>query len=1095
MKINYDLSVNSHLIFKKLIMELKIAFFIIMVSVPNIFANPTYSQVAKVSLDMENKSLEQVMDEIERQSEFYFILNQKQIDINRVVDIKVENKLIPEILQELFNGTKVNYAVFDRKILLTTDPLENEFLSKSSFIESQQKSITGTVTEKSGIPIPGVYVRVTGTTQGTMTDSGGKYSIIIPSGSKSLTFTFIGMEPQEISIGILTQINVTMVESDFSLEEVVVTGYGTSLKKDLTGAASNIRSNDFNQGALTNPLQAIAGRAAGINIVQTGSEPGASPSIRIRGITSLIGGNDPLVVVDGIQGNLELLNQVPPSEIESVDILKDASATAIYGSRGAAGVILVTTKKNKAGKFTAEYNGTVSFDAIARELKLLNAEEWRQQATIWGVGTNADHGASTDWYNLLIKKGYTQNHTLAFGGGSENFSYRGSLTAILQNGLVLNSTNNNYTGRLQATQKAFDNRLTLNLNLSSGITNTIGSPTSIGRANYTGNLISNTYVSRPTDPVFNSDGTYFLDQDEYLYVNPYAVAQEVTNEGINNNLFGSFRADLEIIKGLTAGWFGSWRKADRSWGYYAPPKSTIQDAIVNKGIGNITSDLQDERLMDISLNYKKAFGNHNLEAIGVYEWQNQTYQGSFVQGRGFIADITTYNALQLGDITKVQPGDMSSYKNDRLLVSFLGRVNYSLLNRYLLTLSIRRDGSSVFGTSNKWGNFPSASIAWKINEEPFMSNLKFIDQLKLRVGYGTTGNQQGLGPQRSLELVGGSGYAYFNGNVVTNFGTIQNANADLKWETRYQTNVGIDFGLFDNRLYGVLDAFTSTTKNLLFNYNVPQPPYPFGSVTANVGSLLNKGIEITLNYQAIRSKDITFTIGGNISFLRNKVLDLSGSINGIPLITNYVNWGINSYLIEGQPIGTYNILRHLGKDDTNSETVVDVNEDGIIDQGSQSPDRSIMGSALPTYTYAFTPSLNYKNLTISMAWLGSGGNKIYNSIKQNFSFFEALGRSNLLNSSIEYGLFTTKYSSDLWLENGSFLRFENLTIGYQFNAERLKYVSSFGLSLIGNNLALFTKYSGLDPEINVNGASGSGADSGIYPRTRSIAVGFNIIFK
>jgi iron complex outermembrane receptor protein len=602
-------------------------------------------------------------------------------------------------------------------------------------------------------------------------------------------------------------------------------------------------------------------------------------------------------------------------------------------------------------------------------------------------------------------------------------------------------------------------------------------------------------VSRPTDPVFNSDGTYFFDQNEYLYVNPYAVAKEVTNEGKYNNLFGSFRADLELIKGLTAGWFGSWRKADRHWGYYAPPKSTIQAAMVNKGIGNITTDFQNERLMDISLNYKKVFGSHNLEATGVYEWQNQTYQGAYVQGRGFIADITKYNALQLGDITKVQPGDMSSYKNDRTVISFLGRINYSFLDRYLLTLSIRRDGSSVFGANNIWGNFPSASVAWKINQEPFMSNLKIFDLLKLRIGYGVTGNQQGLAPQKSLELVGGSGNAFFNGNIVTNFSTIQNANSDLKWETRYQTNIGIDFGLFKNRLNGTLDAYTATTKNLLFNYSVPQPPYPFGTVMANVGSILNNGIEATLNYQVIRSKEITLTLGGNVSFLRNKVLKLSGEINGIPLHTNYVNWGSNSYLIEGEPVGTYNILKHLGKDVANAETVVDANEDGKIDQGSQSLDRSIQGSALPTYTYAFTPSLNYKNFTMSMVWLGSGGNKIYNSIKQNFSFFEALGRSNLLASAIDYGLFTSKYGSDLWLEDGSFLRFENLTIGYQFNTEWSKYVSGFGLSLNAQNLATFTKYSGLDPEINVNGGSGSGGDYGIYPRTRSISLGLNIIFK
>ena len=501
--------------------------------------------------------------------------------------------------------------------------------------------------------------------------------------------------------------------------------------------------------------------------------------------------------------------------------------------------------------------------------------------------------------------------------------------------------------------------------------------------------------------------------------------------------------------------------------------------------------------MDLSLNYKKSFGEHNLEAMGVYEWQSQTYQGNQSIGRSFINDATTYNAIQLGDITKVKPGDISSYKNDRVVISFLGRINYSFKSRYLLTLSMRRDGSSVFGANNKWGDFPSASVAWRLNEESFMSGIESLNELKLRAGYGVTGNQQGLRAQQSNELVGANGVTYFNGSR-TNYSVYQNANPDLKWETRYQTNVGLDFAMFDNRLFGSIDAYSATTKNLLFDYAVSQEQFLFPTLTANVGSLRNEGLEFTLNYVVLRNDNMSLTLGGNVSFLRNEVLELSGELNGDKLNTDYAGWGTNLYLIKGQPVGTFNILSHSGKDANNEETVVDQNGDGIIDQGNQSPDRTMQGSALPTYTYAFNPTFTYKNFDMSLTFRGSGGNKIYNQVKPKFSYFENLGKSNLFASSTEEGLYTSKYGSNLWLEDGSFLRFENINLGYKINTGKMKHITGLRVSLTASNLYVWTKYTGLDPEVNVGGGNSDtkfGIDNGIYPRTRSIALGLNVNFK
>ncbi|MFV5701525.1 TonB-dependent receptor [Flavobacterium sp. XS2P12] len=1069
-------------------LKLKLTTLLLLVAMFNIRAN-TYAQKTKVSLELNNTTVETVIETIEQKTDFRFIYKMNDIDLNRIISIRVKDQTIDVVLEKLFKGTGTDFKVRDTQIIL-----KKPLIEKTDEKFYLKKTIKGKVSDENGMPLPGASIIEEKTKKGVITDANGNFEITVEDSDAMLLISYIGYKQRRVSANQDNSI-IQLFPETTTLQEVVLIGYGSSTRKDVTGAVSSIAAKDMNQGAVVNPLQLISGKMAGVNITQTGSEPGTAPSVRIRGISSLIGGNDPLVVVDGVQGNMDLLNQIPPSEIASMDILKDASATAVYGSRGAAGVIIVSTKKNKAGKTSVEYSSSMAIDYIPKKLDMLNANQWWQQAQLVGVPASANHGSDTDWYGILTKSGATQTHTLSFGGGTDKFSYRASISAILQDGVVINTSNQKYIGRIQATQSAIDDKLKLTFNLNSGITNATNSIGSIGRAAFTSNLITNAYVMRPTDPVYNTDGSYFTDPNVFQYLNPYAAAQTVTNQGKYDNLFGSLKADLDLYKGLTAGWFGSWRKTNSTNGYYLPAESTNAYAIDQKGYANISNNSQNERLMNISLSYKKVFGDHSINALALYEWQNQTYQGHFAQAKGFINDIATYNALQLGDLSKVQPGDISSYKNDRTLVSFLGRINYSFLNRYLFTASIRRDGSSVFGVNNKWGDFPSASVAWQIDKEPFMANQTIFSELKLRGGYGVTGNQQGLFPQNSISLVGGSGVTYFGGQQITNFNVTQNANADLRWETKKQTNIGVDFALLNNRIRGTVDVFTATTDNLLFDYTVPQPPFPFNTIKANVGSLLNKGLEVALGYDLIKTENSTLTLAGNVSLLRNKVLNLSGSINGVPLNTDNVSWGPSSFLIAGQPIGTFNILHHTGKDNANSETVLDVDGNGIIDQGNTSPDRLIKGSALPTYTYAFNPTFQYKNLDASMLWRGSGGNKIYNGLRSSLSYLENIGKANILDSAIPLGLFTSKYGSDLWLEDGSFLRLENVTVGYNFHFEKIKYIESVRLSLTGNNLLLITPYSGIDPELNMSGSNGFGGDNGIYPRTRSFAFGLNVKFK
>ncbi|KOS05605.1 TonB-dependent receptor [Flavobacterium akiainvivens] len=1069
----------------KIDLKLKLTTLLFLVAMFNMKAS-SYAQ-STVTLNLNNTTVEKVIEAIEQSTDFRFVYSLSDVELNRTVSIRVKNEEIAGVLKKIFKKTDTNYIVRGTQVMLKrTAPVFWPTLI--------QEPVKGRVVDEFGMPLPGATVMEDATRKTTVTDEDGNFEINVSGPDAVLSITYLGYQTKTFTAS-QNPGTIALVPDAAQMEELVVVGYTSTSKKDVTGAVGSISAKDMNQGAITSPLQLMSGKLAGVTVTQTGSEPGSAPYVRIRGISSLIGGSDPLVVVDGVQGDMNLLNQIAPGEIASMDVLKDASATAVYGSRGAAGVIIITTKKSKAGTTSVEFSANTSFDFIPKKLDMLSADQWWQQAQLNGVPASANHGSDTDWFDIMTQTGFTQNYNLSFGGGTDKFNYRASVTAILQDGVVIESNNKRYIGRLQATQKALDDRLKLTFNLNTGTSDINRMVASIGRASFTSNLITNAYLMRPTDPVYNTDGTYFTDPNVFQYLNPYAVSQTVTSEEQNDNFFGSLRADLDVVEGLTASWFGSWRKSSSSNGFFLPVESTSANAIDQKGFANISDNRTNEKLMNMSLNYRNTFGSHAIDVLGLYEWQNQMYQGNYSQARGFINDITTYNAMQLGDLSAVRPGDISSYKNDRTLVSFLGRVNYTFKERYLLTASLRRDASSVFGANHKWGNFPSASAAWQIEKEPFMANQTTFNELKLRVGYGVVGNQSGLGPQNSLSLVGANGVTYFGGQQITNFAISQNDNADLRWETKKQANIGVDFAMADNRLRGTVDVFTAKTDDLLFSYTVPQPPFPFPTIMANVGSLRNEGIEASLAYDVISTDDMSLTLAGNVTFLRNEVLSLSGSINGVPLNTNNVGWGPSTYLIEGQPIGVFNILQHESKTDQNAETVVDRDGNGIIDQGNTSPDRYLAGQSLPKYTFSFNPTFRYKDFDFSMLWRGSGGNKVYNGLRSALSYTENIGRSNILASAVPLGIYTSQYQSDLFLEDGSFIRLDNATIGYNLNVKDNKYIEGLRFSVTGSNLILITDYTGIDPELNFTGGNGAGGDNGIYPRTRTIALGLNVRFK
>jgi TonB-linked SusC/RagA family outer membrane protein len=1123
MKKKFDLWVHSNPTLKKLIMELKIAILIIVVGVSNVFATPTYSQVAKVSLDMKNRSLEQVMDEIESQSEFYFIFNQKQIDVNRTVDIQADNRLITDILPELFKGTNVNYVVFDKKILLTTDPIENNLLAIASTNEPQQKQITGTITEKNGTPMPGVNVVVTGTTQGTLTDGAGKYSIEVPQGSKSLTFSFTGMVSQEISIGILTQIDVTMIESTVGLDEVVVIGYGTQKKGDVTSSVATVKSDNFIKGSVTDAGQLIQGKVAGLAIISPSGDPTSTTQILLRGNTSLMGQNQsPLILIDGIPGDMKT---VVPQDIESIDVLKDGSAAAIYGTRGTNGVIFITTKRAGGNnKSTVEYSTYFSTQTIARKLNLSTAADFRQQIKDGFRTTQmADNGTSTDWLKEITRKPLIQDHNLTFRGGNDKTNFLVNLNYNNTQGLFLKSYNQVFSGHIDLNHSMFDNKLKFNVNLFSSSSKWNG----FNSWDYTQACRQN-----PTSPVKNADGTWFQELTKFEYQNPVSDIYE--SDGQTNNVVGRYKGAVVYtpITGLKLSGVFSYGKTTQENGYSETKQnvSTLRDN--RNGYANTGGYESVDRLAELTAEYSKSVNKHNFTILGGYSYQENDYNNYYMENWDFPTDKFGYNDIGLGQAISSGKYDnmISSYRSATNLVGFFGRLTYNYADKYLIMASLRREeASQLWGTKNPWGTFPAVSAGWRISKENFMSGQTLFNDLKLRAGYGVTGSQPG-DLFAAVGIIGyGYGYVLSNGNWIKTLVPSQNANPDLKWEEKRETDIGLDFSMLNDRIGGSVDYYNRQIHNLLWPFSVPSPPNLYNSTLANVGVMENKGLEIMLNFVPVKTNDIQWNTSVSYSTNTNKLVSLSNDI--YKLSTDYIQIGYirppvqtPSHLLRvGGPVGDfygYKVI-DIGNDPTdvaNYGKWVYEGADGspvkYSDFKHSFEDRKVLGNGLPKFYLAWNNNFRYKNWDLNITQRGAFKFQIAN-LQRLFLENPTESQYNVLTNAFDKIYGKTQLTAPLefnsyYVENGDYWKIDNITLGYNLNKTGIKYIQSLRLYISVLNAFIITGYKGIDPEVSllnpttsaqsgVASVSTKGLDPGMddvskYPTTRTFTIGLNVTF-
>ncbi len=981
---------------------------------------------------------------------------------------------------------------------------------------AQEKTVTGTVTDAStGETLPGANVSVQGTQSGTTTNANGQYELTVPGPDVTLVFSFIGYQTREVEVGDQTTIDVGLQEEVGQLDEVVVTGYGTQQRREVTGAVSSVDVAEASAGNNSSAQDLIQGRVAGVNIVSNSGEPGAGMRIRVRGSKSISAGNDPLYVIDGVpisntnmtpgganaggvssSNDTNPLSMINPQDIESIEVLKDASATAIYGSEGSNGVVLIETKTGSGETLQVDYSGKLTGGIVANELDLLSADEYRQAVNdISGTPVGDQPSSSTDWQEEVTRSTLSHEHNLSFSGGTQQTSYRASLGYSSQEGLLLDSGFDRVTGRINANHSELDDRLRFNLNLTATRMERNHAFFNQG-GGFEGGAIKSMIAFDPRRPVRSDDGTF----TEYIrdQRNPVGLLEQITDVTDQERILGNFSTEVDLLDNLMLkGTFGT----DLSEGVrraYVPNANAVGAEVGGEASQNQRSLSNIVAQSTLRYNRDLLDGEHSFRLLGGFEFKQETYQerGSTVQD--FVTDATLFNNLGSGTEVLTPFSDKQRVKQ----ISFFGRANYNIQDKYLLEATLRRDGSSVFGEDNKFAFFPSASLGWNMAEESFL-DVDGLSQLKLRLSGGISGNQ-GVPPYESLPLLtpsSGDAGIFGQEEEVIGVTQVRAASPQLKWEETREVNVGLDFTY--SRFDGSVEYYRSRTDDLLLDVR-EQPPAPSETVLDNVGSVSNEGVEATLETYVIDREDVGLTLGLNASSNRNEVEDLGGrgtidhgAVSGQGL-TNV----LSQRLAPGHPIGSFYGAKFVGIND-DGEEVYEAEDGTTTDVGAA--DEQFIGNVVPDVSYGFNLRFRYHGFNANAFFRGEQGRDLFNNTAAEFTTKSLVGRLNVLEETLEDGTNANhlpSYSSR-WIEDASFLRLDKLTLGYNFSNVSQYSLRRARIYVSAQNLFVITPYDGFDPELNTN-VSGEGLgfrtlstpsrgiDYTSYPRQRTFTLGVEI---
>ena len=977
----------------------------------------------------------------------------------------------------------------------------------SSTLAFAQNKVTGTVTDKTGAPLPGVNVLEKGTTNGSITDANGKYSLNVGKG-KTLMFSYIGFTTREVVVN-QNVIDIALQEDLQALDEVVVIGYGSMTRKDVTSSITTVKADKLNVGTYTSPAQLLQGKVPGLTITQSSDPNSEYSSITLRGASSLRGGEamEPYYVVDGVPG--VSLALIAPEDIESIDVLRDATATAIYGSKAANGVIIVTTKKGKAGKASVTYSAYIAADNVMKNLDMMTADDLRAYAKANNFTINNDFGANTDWQKEVQRTAFTHNHNVSISGGSDRTSYTASINYMEKQGVIKGTDMDRLIGRAFVQTRALNDRLILSMNLNASITNNNSVETG-GDNNSVYDAMN--YYS-PLVPVRDENGNWTNYVGVSQNYNPLSMINEDLYHHQTKKMQGTAKASLDIIDGLQWNATLSYQNEQFLWDEYHTSQSQMTYVKDNgQAHRRTTQDLK--KVFETYLNYDKTFNEvHKLGIMLGYSWEETTKADGYgLTVYDFYNDDLGYKNLGMANKMDGIDGVWSSAENTLRMISFYGRVNYSYNSKYLLQATVRRDGSSAFGVNNRWATFPSFSAAWRISEEEFAKDWGF-DDLKLRAGYGVSGNSLGFDPYISRMLYGGTGwFTYVDSNgVESNYriiGALRNSNPDLKWESTSMFNVGVDFSVLGGRLGATIEYYVKKTSDLILAYEVSTNRYQYPSMWANVGDISNKGVEISINAIPVQTKNFEWSTTVNLSHNKNIVEKISNDTYSVPYI-NTANPNIggsaqaNSIqrIMEGEPIGTFYMWKWAGYNDEGVSVFNEYDEDGnVIGTTTRldEKDRVKVGSAQPKLNLGWNNTLTYKNWTLTAFFQGTFGNKIFNATRAQYNNTTNIqqGKNGLKEIMTDQKItdVNAQAPSDRYLEDGSYLRLSTLSLGYDFGKIG-NWINNLKLTATCNNVFTITGYSGTDPEVSLGGIE-PGIDwrNSFYPRTRTFMLGLNVNF-
>lgn len=974
-----------------------------------------------------------------------------------------------------------------------------------------QHSVSGTVKDMDGNTLPGVNVTIQGTTVGTITDVQGQYKLDVPGNDAVLVFSFIGFSNEVITVGDQKQIDVLLMPDIEALSEVLVIGYGTMKKEDKTGAVSQVTADELNGGVVTDAIQTIQGRTPGVTITKSGGDPNAGFAVRIRGANGYGAGTQPLYVVDGVPGVDP--TTIAPEDIKTFDILKDAASTAIYGSQGANGVILITTKQginkdNQGEGFisSVNFNSKLSLDFTANRYDVMTADEIRDhvQTLVDDSGNPTytadsifnDGGANTDWQDEIFRMGVTHSNNISFSGGTSKSSYYASITHANWEGVMKGTSKERTIGKINVNHSGINDRLKINASLS-------GSKEFNDYESYDGfdkdDIIYQALSRNPTDPVYNADGSYYQSSRVFNYENPLSVINQVQNEREAQSFYGMMKTDFEIIENLIASARFSYTQDDRVSSYFRP-QNIYSSA--NPGYGRKGYDLNNQKLLELTGTYSKEFGLHSLNALGGYSWQEKYYEGFWAQGESPISPSIGVDNLQ--NFVDVTYGDIGSYAGSNRLIGFFGRLRYDYNKKYYASASLRRDGSSKFGENEKWGWFPTAAIGWRIDKEQFMSDFSWMDMLKFRASYGVSGNQA-FGDYLSQVpwYISGTTINPISGETAITFDPNWNKNPDLKWEETHEINVGFDFGFFNNRLTGSLDAYSKTTTDLMGQIPVPVPPNIAQYTFMNSGELRSYGIELFAEGYAVDRPTFKWKTAINLAHNTTMVESLGAGyeedeVNKQGWISGRGMIGDQNYVIgilKGEEVGAFYLPVYVGMQD--GLFVYESLTGGYTTQLSKAK-RKVIGNAAPDLEFGWHNTFTfYKNWVVEVSFRGMLGNDMYNATEMLFDYSGNLPSLNGLPSAIDWyeqDRESGPQLADFYVEDASFVRLDYLSVGYEFSVERIDWLKSLRVYAASNNLFVLTGYSGIDPETTIDGLAFGIDQYNVYPKTRTFTFGINASF-